>query len=85
MPPAKTNWKRSGITVAISVATALIIGLGSTAWGLYQQVQTLETQLQVSNTVNEHQQKEIDRLWDNLTDLWKNANQAVKSAEPVPR
>jgi len=78
---AKTNWKRSAITVGISVATALIIGLGSTAWGLYTQVQTLETQLKVSNTVNEHQQKEIDRLWDNLTDLWKNANKAVSESD----
>lgn len=77
MPPAKTNWKRSAITVAVSVAAALIIGLGSTAWGLYTQVQTLQGQLQVANTVNEHQQKEIDRLWDNLTDLWKNASKAV--------
>jgi predicted negative regulator of RcsB-dependent stress response len=77
MPAAKTNWKRSAITAAVTVGTALVIGLGSTAWQLHQQVQSLEAQLLVSNSVNEHQQKEIDRLWDNLTDLWKNSSRAV--------
>lgn len=77
MRTEKTNWKRSAITVAIGVATALIIGLGSTAWGLYGQVQTLEAQLQVSNTVNAHQQKEIDRLWDSLSELWRSTSKAV--------
>ncbi len=77
MPAAKINWKRSAITAAVTVGTALVIGLGSTAWQLHQQVQSLEAQLLVSNSVNEHQQKEIDRLWDNLTDLWKNASKAV--------
>ena len=72
------------VTVGTTVAAALIIGLGSTAWGLYGQVQTLQTQLQIANTVNEHQQKEIDRLWDNLTDLWKSTSKAVSSAESVP-
>lgn len=85
MPREKPiDLKRWGMGIASAVVSAILIGLGTTAWGLYNRVHELEKELlaaegrvAVVRQVNEAQQKEIDRLWDSLTDLWASASEAV--------
>ena len=82
---AVSDWQRWGLGIVAAVVSAAIIGLGSTAWELYNRVHGLEKELiaaeaevAVVRHVNEAQQKEIDRLWDSLTELWSNASDAVQ-------
>jgi phage-related minor tail protein len=88
---AMSDLKKWALGIASALVVALLSGIGSTAWGLYNRVHDvekenmrLEGELKAAEKVNIAQQKEIDRLWDSLTDLWQNASEAV-SAEAIPR
>jgi len=84
MPTKKIDWMRWALGIAGTVLAALLIGIGGVAWGLYNRVHDVEKEnvriegeLLAAEKVNEAQQKEIDRLWDSLTDLWRDASDVV--------
>ncbi len=88
MPKENSHFdiRRWALGIAGTVIAAMLIGLGSTAWNLYNRVHAVEKEnvriegeLAAAEKVNEAQQKEIDRLWDGLSELWRDTSDMARN------